>query len=450
MESEAGIISELIEERKLLELREYLDKLSLEDIKKILPSLDPDERTIVFRLLKKEKAAKLFEELSEDVRSNIIERMKNVVEIFEDIPLSELADLLDELPPFVAIELLRTIPKEDRIKVVKLLGYDEEMAARFITSDFVEVREDMTVARALKKVRKEAKEVENISNIYVVDSAGRYVGVVELKDLLTANPKKRIKSIMKHRPYVRANEDREEVIRKLLEEELSEIAVVDSEMKLIGIISADEALEILEEEAGEDIELLGGVSKTEGSEEFGYFYSTLKDRVLSRLPWLIVLLVAGLSSASIIGGFEESLKRVIILAAFIPMLLDTGGNVASQMSALIIRGLATGEISYRNALRLLWEELKSIIIVALLVALVGFTVAWVKSSIATIAFVVSIALFTIVIVSNIVAFVMPFLLKTFKIDPAVASGPVLTTIMDSLGLLIFFTIANAFLISSGF
>ncbi len=432
-------VEELIEKVDLVELRRLINSLSIDELKDLLIGLDPYERTIVFRLVEKEKAEKLFEQLSEEVQSNIISKMKETAKIFEDIPLSDLAEIFDELPSSVAIPLLKTIPKEERLGIIKVLGYEEGSAGRLITPYFIKVNEDDTIKKALEKVRKNAREVDNISLLYVVDKEGRYKGVVELKDVLVENPKKRIKSIMKSYPYVFAKQDQEEATRIILEEEITEIPVVDSDMKLIGIIPSDELMETIEEEASEDIELLGGLAKTE---EVGYFYSNLKERLSSRLPWLVVLLLAAFVSATIISMYSETLAKLIILAAFIPMVNGTAGNTASQVVALVVRGLATGEIKKENAFNILKEEFKTIFGLAVLLGFLGFFISFFESSLATVGIIISLSIFSVVIAANIVAFLFPFILKRFGIDPAVASGPLVTTLMDSISLLIFFNIAN--------
>lgn len=445
IEEREKVIRDYIKHKKFMELRGYLESLELEEIKEILLKLNPEERSLVFRLLSKEKASKLFESLGEDVRSNIIEKMKDVAKIFEDMDVSELAEIFDELPPSVAIELIRTIPKEERQLLLRIMGHEEGKAARLITHDFIRIGKGETVAKALKLVRRMAKETENISLLYVVDEAGNFLGVVELRDLLRSSPNKRIKSIMKPYPVANAGEDQEEVVRKLLDYDITEIPVVDSEGKLIGIITAEDAMEVINEEATEDIELLGGVSAGEDS----YFLSNVRERVLSRLPWLVVLLLAAFSSATIISIYRESLERAIILAAFIPMILGTGGNTGSQVVALVVRALALGELTPKNALSILAEELKTVISLATILAFIGFVISFVEAKVAVISFIVSLSIFSVVIAANFIAFAFPFFLKKLNIDPAVASGPLVSTLMDSVGLLIFFNTANIVLSAFG-
>ncbi len=432
-------VKRYLEELNVVELKNLLNSLSLEEIEEVLAALPPDERGLVFRILPKDKAEKLFTRLSEYAQNNIISKMRNIAKIFEDLPLSQVADIIDELPPSLAVSLLKGIPKEERKSVIKILGYEEGTAGRLITPYFIKVNINDTVGKALRKVRENASEIDNLSYLYVVNEEGKFIGVVELKDLLTNSPKRRIKNLVKPFPYVFAKEDQEVAVRKMLEEDVIELPVVDSEMKLIGVIPSDELLEVAEEEASEDIEMLGGISR---SEEYSYFYSDLKERLVSRLPWLVVLLLAALSSATIISIYKESLERAIILAAFIPMILGTGGNTASQVVALVVRGLATGEVTKENAITILKEELKTIFSLAVLLGTLGFFISFFESNLAIISLIVSLSIFSVVIAANLVAFIFPFILKRIGIDPAVASGPLVTTIIDSLGLLIFFNVAN--------
>ncbi len=442
-------IKEFIQEKELGHLKEFLKYLKPQDIADLL-SLEefrPSEKALLFRLLDKDVAALVFSELHFDDQEKLLKYLSSAetISLLEDMDPDDRARLFDELPTEVVKQLLLKLSPEERDETVTLLNYPPDSVGRAMTPDVLDVTEDMTVDEVIQKIREAAQEVETIYDIYVLDKDKRLIGKVDLKSLVLSRGDVKIKNIMEKDPvYVRAQDDREKAAKLIKKYDLISIPVVDSENKLLGIITVDDVLDIMEHEATEDIYKMAAVEAPEIEEE--YFRLSPIERVKKRIPWLVGLLVAEIASSSVLKKFDETLSAIVSLAFFIPMLTDTGGNVGSQAVTLIVRALATGEIDEKKLGKVILNEILTSFVLAIPLSLVGFIIAIFVSGSPHIAFVVSFALLVVIVLSNTVGLLLPLFFRIFKIDPAVSSSPLITTVVDILGLLSYFTLATLLLL----
>jgi magnesium transporter len=338
--------------------------------------------------------------------------------------------------------LLRLLSPEDRQVTLKLLGYEDGTAGRIMNPDFVDLRHDMTVNQALERIRQLAVERETIYELYVMDSERRLLGTVSLKDLVLASPGAGISDIMQHNPkIVFTNTNQEEVAKLLREQNLLAVPVVDNEARLVGIVTLDDVVDILEEEATKDIYRFGAVPGTERR----YFTSRVIAVAGRRLGWLSLLILVNTITGSLIASQTHLLAEIVLLAAFIPLLTDTGGNVGSQSATVVIRGLATEEISPGRYLSIVFREARVGIILGLVMALIALGWSFFLGRNLAVAAVVSISLVAISIMATLTGAALPFIFRLVKIDPALVSAPAITTVMDVFGLGIYFLTAHIIL-----
>lgn len=374
-----------------------------------------------------------------------------LIELFKEEKLKEIissmspddrAELLEEMPANVVNRLLSYLTPEERKETLSLLNYPENSAGRLTTPKCVELHPEMTIREAFDKIRREGKDKETIYLMPVIDHQRKLLGVVSLEDLIFADPDGLVEQVMDEQPvYVYATTDQEEVAQIMRKYDLVAVPVVDSEQRLIGIITIDDVVDVIDEEATEDIQKMSSMVVTEQS----YFHTSSWQFFTNRLPWLVVLLLLGTLSSGIIARFESLLASLPIIAAFMPAMVDTGGNIGSQISALVIRGMALGEIEQKDWWKVLLREF---LIGAMLAGVLALTVlirVIFVTRVSQVMLAVSIALFVVVVVSNIIGAVLPFIAKVFRIDPAIMAGPLLTTIVDLMGIAVYFQIVNLLL-----
>ncbi len=442
-------IKEFIREKELTQLKEFLKHLKPQDIADLLSleDFEHSEKALLFRLLDKDVATIVFSELHFEDQEKLLKYLSSseTISLLEDMDPDDRARLFDELPTEVVKQLLLKLSPEEREETVTLLNYPTDSVGRAMTPDVLDVTEDMTVDEVIEKIRKAAQEVETIYDIYVLDREKRLIGKVDLKSLVLSPGNMKIKNIMEKDPvYVKAQDDREKAAKLIKKYDLISIPVVDSENKLIGIITVDDVLDIMENEATEDMYKLAAMEAPEIEEE--YFRLSPFERVKKRMPWLVGLLIAEIASSSVLKKFDETLSAIVSLAFFIPMLTDTGGNVGSQAVTLIVRALATGEIDEKKIGKVIINEILTSFVLAIPLAVVGFVIAVLVSTSTHVAFVVSFALLVVIVLSNAVGLLLPLFFRLFKIDPAVSSSPLITTVVDILGLLTYFTLATLLLL----
>jgi len=431
---------ELLENKQYRELRERLADSEPTHVADLLTSIPADEAVIAFRLLPKNLAISVFDYMDGASQNQLLEAFSDQAarDFLEAMPPDDRTELLDEVPAKVARRLLQILSPDQRRVTLQLLGYEEETAGREMTPLFVDLHSDMTVAQCLERVRQLAINRETVYECYVMDRRRYLIGTVSLKDLVIADPNAKVSDIMKpDPPFVSTHTDREEVARELREHELLAIPVVDAEQRLVGTITLDDVADIMEREATEDIYRFGAVPGTER----GYFASRILDVVRRRGIWLLLLIVVNTVTGSIIAGQKELLGELLILAAFIPLLIGTGGNVGAQSATVVIRGLATGEVKPRRALAVVLREAGIGALLGIVLGAVALGWAYALGRNLEVAIVVSTTLVAISVMATLAGGALPFVFRILKIDPALVSAPFITTIMDIFGVAVYFGIA---------
>ncbi|MBO5845461.1 MAG: magnesium transporter [Clostridia bacterium] len=435
-------LSELLAQHKLVDFMRAIDEMNAIDAAEYLAYVDPAILPKVFRLLKKDTAADIFAELDPEAQETIITSITDteISRLVDELFIDDTVDMLEELPASVVSRILRAASPQTRNEINKFLNYPSNSVGSVMTSEFISVLSNMTVSEAIERVRRTGHEKETIYVIYVTDNRRVLRGFIELKDLIFSPQTELIENVM-DTTVVSANTlDNREVSASLISKyDLLALPVVDKEGRLVGIVTVDDAMDVIEEEATEDIEIMAAISPTDKP----YLKTGIFETWKNRIPWLILLLLSSTFTGSIITHYEEALGSMVILTAFIPMLMGTGGNAGGQASATIIRGLSLGEIKMGNILRILWKEFRiSLMCGVSLAALIFVKALIVDKASVEVALVVAVSLLFTVILAKIVGCALPILAKRVGFDPAVMASPFITTIVDAASLLIYFQIAS--------
>lgn len=434
-------IKEMIANKDLRELRSFLAKPHPADIADLLRELNPPERALVFRLLDKDTAVEVFAILEPDEEEELLRLFteRRVKEILLEMDPDDRTQLLDELPAEMVKSLLSLLPREEREEANVLLNYPPDSAGRLMTTEYIDLRVDMTIFEALQRIRKTGTDSETIYTCYVIDATGRLRGVTTLKDIILADPDKEIGDVTKETVFHLKTSDDQETAAKIIQKyDLLAAPVVDSQNRLVGIITVDDVMDVVEEEVTEDFHKMAAIQAHEENYFRGDFYRLLGKRII----WLIVLILAATLSGKVLKSYSLVLSSVIALAYFIPMLTGAGGNIGSQSSTLVIRALATGEITLRQWLSVVWREVQMGAALGVLLGIVAFTVEMILLKDARLGITVGVSLMLISIVGNTVGTVTPMLFKLLNIDPAFVSSPLIATILDVTSLVIYFSIAG--------
>lgn len=438
-------IMKLIEEKKYSKIKELLVNMNEFDIAEILDDLPPKQIVRIFRLLPKDIGADVFSYLESDTAALIISSLSDseAVEIINDMYADDAADLFEEMPANVVKKLLNKVDSETRRNINQLLKYPENSAGSLMTVEYLDFKEYITIKDAIKKIKREYDELETINTCYVTDKKKKLIGLVSLKDLVINDEDTPVSDIMiEDFMYVNTLTDQEEVAKMFQDYDLTSVPVVDSENKLVGIITIDDVIDIMEEEATEDIERMAGITPTEKS----YLKLSIFDLFKSRIPWLFVLMISATLTGKIIERYEAALSSYIILTAFIPMLMNTGGNAGGQSSATIIRALSLGDIEYRDTLRVVFKEFRTAILAGLALAVVNFGKLMLLDKVGfDIAMVISLSLFVTVCAAKSIGSLLPIIAKKLGFDPTVMAGPFITTLVDAISLFVYFSIATTML-----
>ncbi len=437
-------IETLIQEKRLFDLKKLLMEVIPQDITEIIEPLETSERVIVFRLLNKETAAEVFSHLEHEDQEELLSQfgMDRVKEIMEEMDPDDITELFDELPDEMVKRLIRLLLPEERKIVNRLLNYPEDSAGRLMTPEFIELNKDSTAEESIQTIRNIGLDKETIYYSYVVDRKGFLIGIVSLKDLLLAGPDTIIQQIMTTNfVFVNTTDDQEDVAKVLTKYDLTALPVVDKDRKLVGIITVDDVVDVIHEEATEDFHKMAGIEATDEP----YFNTKFFVLGRKRALWLVILLVASYLSSSVLKNYSDILQIVIPLAFFIPMLTGTCGNTGMQSATLIIRGLATGEIEMKDFIKIFLREILMGGFLGIILGIFSFIRARSIDADPFIGIVVGIAVFISVMVANIIGTVLPLILKKFKIDPAISAGPFISTIVDVTALLIYFEMAQTIL-----
>ena len=435
----------LIENKSYKGFREQCADVNEADIASLLEELDIEELMTFFRILPKDKAADVFAYLHIDVQHDMIMKFSlgEAARIIEELDVDDAADLMDEMPSNVVTRLLDNTNPETRRTINQLLKYPEDSAGSIMTTEYEALKQHLTVEQAVEKIRKDGIDKETVNNCYVLDPQRHLIGTVTLRQIIFADPLTSIGDIMTdHVISVTTLTDQEEVAREIQKYDFSAMPVVDSENRLVGIVTIDDIIDILQQEATEDIEKMAAISPS----DMPYLKTGVVQTWKKRIPWLLLLMISATFTGMIISKYEEALGAYIVLTAFIPMIMDTGGNAGSQASVSIIRALSLDELEFSDIGRTIWKEIRVSVLVGCTLAAANFVKLLLIDRVTVlIAAVVCLTLIVTVFVAKFVGCTLPMLAKKLGFDPAVMASPFITTIVDALSLMIYFRFATWFL-----
>ena len=436
---------ELLKNKQFVMLKELLNTMNPADIAQFLSELSGDELIIAFRITPKDLAADTFVEMEPEQQQQLIHSFtdKELKEVVDELYLDDAVDIVEEMPANVVKRILRAADNDMRKMINTLLKYPDDSAGSIMTIEFVSLRKSMTVDAAIKHIRKTGVDKETIYTCYVTDDNSKLIGLVSVKALLLADENDIIGDIMESNPIcVSTLEDKEVVANDFDKYNFIALPVVDEEQRLVGIVTFDDAIDVLQDEVTEDIEKMAAILPTDKP----YMRTGIFETYKKRIPWLLLLMVSATFTGMIINSFENALQVYVVLTAFIPMLMDTGGNSGSQASVTIIRGLSLGEIEYRDTLKVMWKEMRVALLCGVTLAAANFVKCLVVDRIAVpVALVISLTLIATVFFAKIVGSLLPIAAKKIGFDPAVMASPFITTIVDALSLMIYFNIATVLL-----
>lgn len=433
--------------RKLLELGETKKAIQLiqnehpADIADLLEQLDEPQRTLLFKELNLVEAGEVLDEISTEATIELIDAVpdESIADILETLPVNDAVEVLTEIESKRAEQILNLIEPEDAQEIGRLLAYPDQSAGRLMTTEVVRIQEDWTVQGTLDYLRHQVDKSDALTYLYVVDRTEHLVGVLSLRVLVTENPEVIVKDIMETDVItVDVMADQEDAARLVEHYDFYAIPVVDSEYRFVGILTHDDVVDILQEEFTEDIQRMGGSQPLESE----YLASSVLTVFQKRITWLLVLFLTSMLTGSVMRYYEHDLQVVVALSFFIPLLIGTGGNSGSQATSTIVRALAMREVLVKDIWRLLWHEMRAGFLLGLAMGVIGFGRAMLWNSGIPLALTVAAALFAIVLWANAIGAILPPLASKLKVDPAVISGPVMSTLVDATGLIIYFTLAR--------
>ena len=429
METNLEKIKDLLTNKKYNELKKILNELNSADIPGILEEFDKEDVIRIFRLLSKEQAGEAFSYMESDMREKLLEDLtdRELKSVIDELFMDDTVDLIEEMPSNVVKRILKLVNKEDRNTINELLKYPEDSAGSIMTTEFIDLKENMTAEQALKRIRKIGTDSETIYTCYVLTEKRILKGIINIKDILIAPKEKLIKELMETN-IISANtlEDQEEVAKKFDKYDFYALPVVDNESRLVGIITVDDAINVLQDEAQEDFEKMAAITPTEE----GYFETSVWKHAKNRIVWLLILMLSAAITGNILAQYEAAFAVAPLLVAFIPMIMGTGGNCGSQSSTLIIRGLATDEIKLKDIFRVIWKEIRVAFIVGVALAIVNAIRVIIQYRDIQLAVVLGITLIVTTIISKVLGCVLPMLAKRLKLDPAIMAAPLITTLVD--------------------
>ena len=443
----------MLDEKKYITLRDILVTMYPSDIAQIFAELEENQIPLMFRLLTKEQAAETFVEMDPDAQELLIKGFSDneLKEVLDELYVDDAADIVEEMPANVVKRILKAADPEMRKSINQILRYPEDSAGSIMTTEYVSLRPNMTVEEAILRIRRQGVDKETIYTCYVTGNDRTLLGLVSVKDLLLAeDDEMRIKEIMTTNVIsVSTQTDQESVARMLSKYNFLCLPVVDGEQRMVGIVTFDDAMDVLTEEATEDMELMSGMTPSEKP----YLKSSTWELFKNRFPWLTILMVSSTFTGLIITSFEDALSKVVALTAFIPMLMGTGGNSGSQSSVTVIRSLSLGELRFKDIGIVLWKELRTSILCGVALAIVCFAKIWLVDHLLfgneeitlMVDLVVCLALVLTVVIAKLVGGMLPLCAKALGADPAVMASPFITTIVDAVSLLVYFMFAKTLL-----
>ena len=435
-------ILDYIKAGKPVNARAELLEMNVVDIATLLEDVDRDDLVILFRILPKDTAAEVFSYLTKVDRAHIIESLtdREISGIIDKLFMDDTVDFIEEMPANIVKKVLKNTDDDTRKMINSLLSYPDDSAGSIMTTEFVDIKKEMTVMDAIAHIRKTGVDKETIDTLYVIDSNRKLEGIVPIRKILLSDENLLIEDIMDTSfVYIYTLDDQEDVASMFKKYDYFSMPVTDSENRLVGIITIDDILDIIEEENEEDFAKMNALAPSDEEYLDSSVYSLAKQRIM----WLLILMISATFTGIIIRQYESVLSSVVILASFIPMLMDTGGNSGSQSSTLIIRGLALGELEITDYPKILWKEFRVSIVVGLVLAFINFLrIYFLERVDFIVSLTVCISLFATVVLAKVVGGMLPLIAKKFKLDPAIMAAPLVTTIVDTFALMVYFSTAT--------
>ena len=440
-------IDELAKEKRYAELRDLFLPMEPADIALLLEEGKQEQMPLLYRLLPKELAAEVFVELESDSQEMLINGFSNteLKEVLDELYLDDAVDIVEEMPASVVIRILDKATPEMRKSINEILKYPEDSAGSIMNMEFLSLKKDMTVEDAFKRIRRIGGELETINILYVTDPTRHLLGVLSVRDLLLAEEDDLIEEIMDPDVvWAKTTDDKEDVAQALSKYDFLAMPVVDQENRLVGIVTVDDAMDVMEAEATEDMEKMAAITPTDKP----YLKTGVVSTFKARIPWLLLLMVSATFTGLIIANFENSLAVLPVLTAYIPMLMDTGGNCGSQASVTVIRGISLDEIEFSDLLRVIWKEIRVAVLCAAVLSAANFVKLLLVDKMIfgnpitmTVAAVICLTLIVTVFAAKLVGCTLPLLAKKIGFDPAVMASPFITTVVDAISLAIYFRFA---------
>lgn len=440
-EALAQNINNLLITRDFVAIQNLLSAMNEVDIAALLEELESKENTIIlFKLLPKDVAAEVFAYVPSNIQASIVKAFTNkeVANIINELYVDDAVDFLEEMPANLVEKVLANANKETRDAINKVLSYPESSAGSIMTTEFLDLKKNSTVAEAFDRIRKIGADQETINVCYVTSPTRKLEGVITVRELLLANPTDKLESIMETNIiFVKTHDDKEVVAETLSKYSMHTMPVVDKEERLVGIVTFDDAIDVIHEEATEDIHKMAGIKPTEQE----YLKTSAWTLAKSRIVWLIVLMFSAMITGGLLIQYENAFTLMPILVTFIPMLMDTGGNCGAQASTMVIRGLALGEIKMKDYLKVFLKEFSVSLIVGGVLSALNMIRIYLQFGDIMLSLLLGFTLFCTIVLAKLLGFALPMIAKSLKLDPAVMSSPLITTIVDAASIIIYFNVA---------
>ena len=434
------IFIKLLAQREFKAVRSILDVMNEVDIASLLSTLSDKELALAFRLIPKDKAAEVFSNMDTSMQTYLVTMFteKELKELLDDLYMDDTVDMLEELPANLVKRILATVSASDRSMINQLLNYPEDSAGSIMTTEYVDLREEMTVGQAMAHIKKTGIHKETIYTCYITERR-KLVGIVSAKDLMTTDDDVPIKDLMETEIIsVYTHSDQEQVAQLFTKYDLLALPVIDQDGRMVGIVTFDDAMDVMVDEATEDITKMAAINPSEKT----YFETSVLQHAKNRIPWLLILMFTSIITGTIITRYENAFAAIPLLVSFIPMLMDTGGNCGSQSSTLIIRGIALDEIRFTDLFKVMFKEFRISLIVGAFLAVANGVRIFIQYHNPGLAVVIACSLMGTVIMAKLVGCTLPLLAKKVNLDPAIMASPLITTLVDTFSILIYFNIAT--------
>lgn len=434
------IFIKLLAQREFKAVRSILDVMNEVDIASLLSTLSDKELALAFRLIPKDKAAEVFSNMDTSMQTYLVTMFteKELKELLDDLYMDDTVDMLEELPANLVKRILATVSASDRSMINQLLNYPEDSAGSIMTTEYVDLREEMTVGQAMAHIKKTGIHKETIYTCYITERR-KLVGIVSAKDLMTTDDDVPIKDLMETEIIsVYTHADQEQVAQLFTKYDLLALPVIDLDGRMVGIVTFDDAMDVMVDEATEDITKMAAINPSEKT----YFETSVFQHAKNRIPWLLILMFTSIITGTIITRYENAFAAIPLLVSFIPMLMDTGGNCGSQSATLIIRGIALDEIRFTDLFKVMFKEFRISLIVGAFLAVANGIRIFIQYHNPGLAVVIACSLMGTVIMAKLVGCILPLLAKKVNLDPAIMASPLITTLVDTFSILIYFNIAT--------